>query len=227
MENTSPWWIAEKIRITNKINQYRSQELKVFASCSFQSHSIPLLHLLSEIEPKIPIAFLNTGFHFAETLAFKAALQKDMNLNVIDVLPLVSKINQRDIYGNLLYTSDTDQCCFLNKTAAMNSFISNYDVWISGVRADQTLVRKQMSEEAPTPEGKLRYHPILNWNNKMIFEYAKHFNLPKHPLESKGYLSVGCEPCTRKFDFDAEREGRWFGQKKTECGLHTELIAKN
>jgi phosphoadenosine phosphosulfate reductase len=109
----------------------------------------------------------------------------------------------------------------------MDDFMANFDVWINGVRADQTATRKQMSIEAASPNGKWRYHPILNWDNKMIYEYAKHYQLPKHPLEEKGYLSIGCEPCTRKFELDSDRSARWFGQKKTECGLHTELIVKN
>jgi phosphoadenosine phosphosulfate reductase len=67
---------------------------------------------------------------------------------------------------------------------------------------------------------------MLNWTNKMIFEYIKEYNLPKHPLEAKGYLSIGCEPCTKRYNAGDERDSRWFGMKKTECGLHTDLVEK-
>jgi len=84
-----------------------------------------------------------------------------------------------------------------------------------------------MGRTANGPFGTLRYHPMLDWNNKEIFYYRKLFELPSHPLEDKGYMSIGCEPCTRKVDPDGdERQGRWFGMKKTECGLHTDLIEK-
>ena len=101
-----------------------------------------------------------------------------------------------------------------------------YDVWINGVRADQSATRKAMLVEQDAPYDSLRFHPMLDWDNKMIYKYIADNNLPAHPLEAQGYLSVGCAPCTRKFNLDEERDGRWFGMNKTECGLHTELIKK-
>jgi len=102
-----------------------------------------------------------------------------------------------------------------------------YDIWINGVRADQSSVRKAMKEEQAAPNDTIRFHPMLGWNSKMIYEYRKEFNLPSHPMEEEGYLSIGCEPCTRKIDPEMnEREVRWFGLNKTECGLHTDLIEK-
>ena len=102
-----------------------------------------------------------------------------------------------------------------------------HDVWINGIRADQSETRRQMGRTAKGPFNTQRYHPMLDWNNKEIFYYRKLYRLPPHPLEEKGYLSIGCEPCTRKIDPSGdERQGRWFGMKKTECGLHTDLIEK-
>lgn len=109
----------------------------------------------------------------------------------------------------------------------MEKFLTGYDVWINGVRADQNETRKQMSEEEEAPHKVIRFHPLINWTNRDIWVYRKKYNLPEHPLDQHGYLSIGCEPCTRKLDPEMqEREARWYGMKKTECGLHTELIAK-
>ena len=96
----------------------------------------------------------------------------------------------------------------------------------NGIRADQNANRKNMKIEQNGAFGCKRFHPVLDWNNKMIFDYIKKYNLPKHPLEAKGYLSIGCEPCTQKFSAENDRSGRWAGLNKTECGLHTDLAGK-
>ena len=132
-------------------------------------------------------------------------------------------VHQKDQFGNLLYTSDPNYCCQLNKTMPLEPVLASHDVWITGVRADQSSQRKSMTTEMQANENTLRYHPMLFWTSKMIFEYRMQHNLPEHPLESEGYVSIGCEPCTIKY-VDQERGGRWKGMKKEECGLHTELI---
>ena len=107
----------------------------------------------------------------------------------------------------------------------MEEILKGYDIWITGVRGEQSSIRKNFKIEQDAPHNVLRFHPILDWTSKQIHYYRKEYNLPSHPLEAKGYLSIGCEPCTRKLDPDMqEREARWYGQNKTECGLHTELI---
>ena len=111
--------------------------------------------------------------------------------------------------------------------APLDLILAENDIWINGVRGDQSATRKAMKVEQPAPHDTLRFHPMLDWTSKTIYQYQKEFDLPKHPLEEKGYFSIGCEPCTRKFDLEMqEREARWYGMNKTECGLHTELIKK-
>jgi phosphoadenosine phosphosulfate reductase len=210
-----------------KIAHYKREEKKMFTSSSFQSHSLVLLHLLSRIDNTIPVYFINTGYHFPETLAFRDQIAHEFELNVIDLKSEVPKFMQRDSAGNLLFTSDPDHCCYLNKTMPMDSVLRSHDVWINGVRADQSSVRASMKEEQPAPHGTLRYHPMLQWSAKMIWQYSKEYKLPSHPLEQKGFLSIGCEPCTRRHDpLMQEREARWYGLKKVECGLHTDLVVK-
>lgn len=214
--------------IKSKISAYKQEGKLLFTTSSFQSHSIVLLHILSRIDSSIPVVFINTGYHFPQTLAFRDEVASKLGLkNVVDLKPDVPKFMQKDAEGRLLFTSDPDHCCYLNKTQPVDSLLLHYDVWINGVRGDQSAVRKAMHVEQPAPHNSLRFHPMLDWNAKMIYHYQKEFDLPKHPLESNGYLSIGCEPCTRKVDPEMmEREARWYGMNKTECGLHTDLVSK-
>jgi len=209
--------------IKEYIKNYKNNGLKLFVTSSFQTHSIPLLHMISEIDNTIPVMFINTGFLFPESLIFRDQVTKQLNLNLINLSASVSRIHQKDCNNNFLFTSDPDHCCYINKTQPMEPILAEYDIWINGIRADQNDHRKNMKIEQDGAFNCRRFHPILDWNNKMIFDYIKKHNLPKHPLESKGYLSVGCEPCTQKFDFNNDRSGRWKGLNKTECGLHTDL----
>ena len=213
--------------IRSKVIDYKQKGKKLFTTSSFQSHSIILLHILSRIDNSIPVFFLDTGYHFPETIEYKEQITKLYNLNTIDLKSSTPKNMQKDKNGRLLFTSDPDHCCYLNKVQPMESILMSYDVWINGVRADQSKVRKEFKEEENAPHGVIRFHPVIDWTTKQILDYRKEFDLPVHPLEAKGYMSIGCEPCTRKFDPDiSEREARWFGMNKTECGLHTELVIK-
>jgi len=107
----------------------------------------------------------------------------------------------------------------------MDHVLQQSDVWISGVRKDQSKTRSKFGKEEAGKHDTLRYHPMLEWDNKMIWKYIHDHNIPHHPLEAKGYFSVGCEPCTAaSFSMDEDRDGRWAGMNKTECGLHTDLV---
>jgi phosphoadenosine phosphosulfate reductase len=184
-----------------------------------------MLHLLSELAPEVPVVFLQTGFHFPETLRFRDNIIRRLGLQLINAESAVSKLAQRDAQGRFLYASDPSYCCHLNKIKPMEPLLAQYDVWITGVRRDQNSNRQQFSLEAPGPQQTTRFHPMLDWDNRLIHYYRKLHHLPAHPLEAQGYLSIGCAPCTQKFSLSAagERAGRWAGMKKTECGLHTDL----
>jgi len=213
--------------IDKKLTAYRVSEKKPFTTSSFQTHSIVLLHILSRIDKSVPVYFINTGYHFPETIAFKDEVAELLDIRVYDLKPLVPKNMQTDTDGKLLFTSDPDHCCYLNKTQPTESLLRTYDVWINGVRADQNKFRKSLQIEQEAPFDCIRFHPMLDWTAKEIYEYRKDFKLPSHPLDAKGYLSIGCEPCTRKLTVDmSERDARWYGLNKTECGLHTDLIKK-
>jgi len=214
-------------RVIKKIGDYQTSGKQLFTTSSFQSHSLVLLHIISLTDKSIPVFFINTGYHFPESLAFRDRIARDFGLNIIDLVSETPKYMQRDAEGRLLFASDPDHCCHINKVQPLDALMRSYDIWINGVRADQSATRAAMQEEQAAPHGVIRYHPMLNWTSKMIYDYQKLHQLPKHPLENKGYMSIGCEPCTRKFDADMlERESRWYGLNKNECGLHTTLGAK-
>ena len=213
--------------IKEKMESYQRLGLKLFSSSSFQTHSLVLLHIISRIDKRIPIFFINTGYHFPETISFKDHIAKLFELDVRDVFPLTPKSMQKDAHGRLMFASDPDYCCFLNKTQPMEPILAAFDIWVNGVRADQSDARKNFRVETPAPFNTIRFHPMLDWSAKRIYEYLKEYNIPHHPLEEKGYFSIGCEPCTRRIEISADaREGRWFGLKKTECGLNTDFVSK-
>ncbi len=200
---------------------------KVALSSSFQTQSIPLLHLVSHICPQLPIIFLDTGFHFPTTLTFRDELQARLGLNIKIIHPAIEKHQLIARYGQGLYRHDPDLCCYINKVEPMQKVISGFAGWISGVRRDQTTTRQALSVLAPQSKGLLKIHPMLNWTKKDIWAYIDQYQLPNHPLFAQGYMSVGCAPCTRPiFAGQDERAGRWVGKNKLECGLHLTLPRK-
>lgn len=211
-----------------QIAAYKKEGKQYFTTSSFQSHSLVLLHMLSQIDKSIPVVFINTGYHFPETIQFRDEVMKEFGLsNLIDLTSDTPKNMQLDNNRRFLYASDPDYCCYLNKTAPLNQLLHSYDIWINGVRADQSATRKQMKVVQEAPHGTFRLHPMLDWSSKQVYKYQRKYKLPEHPLDSQGYMSIGCAPCTRKLDIEMqEREARWFGLAKSECGLHTDLIKK-
>lgn len=212
--------------IRDKIEQFQAQGKSVFTTSSFQTHSIVLLHIISRINQNIPVYFINTGYHFAETIKYKDEVAAAFGLKVINLSSLVPKSMQRNKEGNLLFTSDPDYCCYLNKVQPVEGLFNIYDVWINGIRADQNGHRQHLQDEMLVQKNTLRYHPMLHWTNSMIEQYLDHYGLPHHPLEESGYTSIGCEPCTRPAEGAGIRGGRWYGQNKSECGLNSDLIVK-
>lgn len=206
---------------------FMSKGQRIFSTSSFQTQSIPLLHILSRVEGFKKVYMTDTGFHFPETLSFAKKVSRLFNLDLVFLNSDTTKLQQLDSNGRFLYASDPDACCRINKVYPLDKVLSQYDIWVSGVRADQSLARANLKEYENSMHECGRYHPLLSWTAKDIFYYAKVFELPHHPLESKGYSSVGCEPCTVRACSEGNvRNSRWFGLTKTECGLNTDLIAK-
>jgi phosphoadenosine phosphosulfate reductase len=217
----------KQLAINEAVSGFIDKGLRVFCTSSFQTQSIPLLHMLSRVEGFSNVYMTDTGFHFPETLSFAKKISRLFDLDLVLLNAETTKLQQLDGNGRFLYASDPDACCRINKVFPLDKIIPQYDIWVNGVRGDQSSARAELGEYENTKHECIRYHPMLNWTAKDIFYYTKVFDLPQHPLESEGYSSVGCEPCTVRASIEGNtRNSRWFGLTKTECGLNTDLIAK-
>jgi len=196
---------------------------------SFQTESVVLLHMISQIDPAIKIFFLETGWHFKETLDFKYEIVKRLGLtNVIDLKADPKKREAFDAQaGGKPYEVNPDYCCQINKVEPLDEALKGLDAWISGIRRSQSETRKDIKIVEEYQGGLFKINPLANVTSGDIWWYLKGHNLPKHPLFDKGYLSIGCWPCTKPVQpGDDERSGRWAGKGKTECGIHTFMKPK-
>lgn len=193
---------------------------------SFQTQSLPLLHMVSMLKEKIDVFVIDTGYLFPETYEFIDTITDKLGISVTKIKSSLSLIDQVSSPGKFLFSEDNEKCCHINKVYPLQQAYKEYDVWISGIRADQSSTRASKQRIENNSDGIIRFHPMLEWTSKKIYYYRKMYNLPAHPLEQEGYLSVGCVPCTTKYCESInsdEREGRWQGSNKNECGLHTEI----
>jgi phosphoadenosine phosphosulfate reductase len=147
-------------------------EPKIVTSSSFQTQSVPLLHIISRVCPQMPVIFIDTGFHFLETLAFRDELQARYGLNIVVVHPAVSKSQLLAKYGEGLYRRDPDLCCYINKVEPMRWALKGMKAWISGVRRDQTTHREALRVLEPQPDGLLKIHPLLNWTKQQVWTWS-------------------------------------------------------
>lgn len=198
---------------------------EIAASSSFQTQSMPLLHIMTQIRRSVPVFFLDTGYHFWETLMFREYIASEWMLNVIDLY----RDTRWDVFARQhtrrLPLEDPNLCCYLHKVQPMQKALKDVKAWITGIRRDQTPVRERAKILELQSDGLLKVNPLLNWTKADVKKYAEENNLPKHPLYEKGYRSVGCAPCTIAIGVDDdERAGRWAGRGKVECGLHTEMF---
>lgn len=188
---------------------------------SFQTQSVPLLHLASRYFPEVEVLFLDTGFHFPETLAFRDQLVSKFGLRLKNLRNQQGHSQFLKHYGEL-FRSDPDRCCFLNKVEPLKIALRQAAAWVTGVRRDQTKNRKEVPIISLHPSGVIKVCPMANWSRKRVWEYIEEYQLPVHGLFEAGYSSVGCSPCTRPAMGDDDRSGRWQESRKTECGLHTD-----
>jgi len=194
---------------------------KIAISSSFGADSACLLSLAVKVKPDIPVIFINTGFLFPETLAFRDDLVRRLKLDLREVTPLQSHADFLKEHGKL-YETDPDRCCAINKVEPLKRGLEGLRCWVSGVRADQTAYRAGLQYFEQKGEDFYKVSPLLGWSSKQVFEHIKAEGLPMHPLWERGYTSIGCEPCTGvPGDPDDPRSGRWTGKHKSECGIHT------
>lgn len=193
------------------------------ATSSFQSQSVPLLHMIATTTPDMPVYFIDTGFHFPETLDFRDQLIEQFGLWVHNLHGDDRNKAYRQYLPDL-HNLDPDMCCALHKVGPLKSAKKGFAAWISGIRRDQTENRRNTPVIGIDKTGQYKIAPLANWSSQDVWRYMNQYDLPMHPLAKEGYMSIGCAPCTAPIGAgDDERAGRWAGKGKVECGLHTTL----
>ncbi|MFP5276505.1 MAG: phosphoadenylyl-sulfate reductase [Acidobacteriota bacterium] len=207
-----------------------SENANACLTCSFQAEDVLLAKIAIQHAPRIPVLFLDTGYHFAETYAYRDRIAQEWNLNLINLLPEKTVAEQEAEHG-LLYQSAPDRCCGLRKVEPLFKALSNYGTWITGLRREQARSRTALEESAlfGLPGGKqiLKLAPLANWTTRNVWYACSKFDIPLLPLYEHGYSSIGCEPCTSlPLDPNDPRSGRWAG-RKVECGIHIQAAPGN
>ena len=181
-----------------------------------------LSHLASRVHPGVDVVFLDTGYHFAETIGTRDAVEATMPVTLRNITPELTVAEQDAAYGKDLYLRDPDLCCALRKVKPLAEALSGYDAWATGLRRAETHNRVI----APVvgwdeKKQKVKVSPLARWSDEDVEKYVAENGVLVNPLQYDGYPSIGCWPCTRRVaEGEDPRSGRWAGFNKTECGIH-------
>ena len=190
---------------------------------SFGAESAVLLHLVASVDASVPVLFLDTGKHFAETLAYRDLLAERLGLNLVILTPDAADLAKKDENG-LRWSYDPDGCCDIRKVRPLEKALANYDASFTGRKAFQSSTRANLPRfevDTSDAQGRLKINPLIDWSADDINAYFAAHDLPRHPMIAQGYPSIGCSPCTTQVaPGEDPRSGRWKGWDKTECGIH-------
>jgi len=193
-------------------------------TCSFQAEDMVVLDLVRKVRPDVAVLFLDTGYHFPETYAYRDRMARLWSLNLVNVHPALPVESQEAVYGKL-YVIDSNRCCHMRKVEPLMAALAGYDIWFTGLRREQSPSRAglQTVESQTLPGGKdiVKVNPLAAWTTKEVWAYLRVNEIEHLPLYDQGYTSIGCQPCTSlPLDPSDPRSGRWAG-RKLECGIHT------
>jgi phosphoadenosine phosphosulfate reductase len=191
---------------------------------AFGPEGCAILHMLAEIGRPVRVFNLDTGYQFDETLALRDRIAERYGIEVELVRPETTVAEYEARHGGPLYVNNGDQCCFDRKILPLRRAVVGYDAWISSIRADQSAHRAKARSVAWDAKFSLvKINPLLAWTHRDVWAFVVANKVPYNPLHDQGYPSIGCRPCTRAVAAGEtdERAGRWAGQAKTECGLHS------
>lgn len=196
---------------------------KLTMATAFGPEGCVILHLLSEIEPRVRVFNLDTGYQFKETLELRDRIAERYGIEVEMIRPDTTVEEYEAQHGGPLYTINPDRCCHDRKLVSLRRASKGYDAWISAIRADQSAHRAKASIVGWDAKfGLVKVNPLLTWTKRDVWAFIVANRVPYNPLHDQGYASIGCWPCTRAIqEGEDERAGRWAGQAKTECGLHS------
>jgi phosphoadenosine phosphosulfate reductase len=189
---------------------------------AFGAEGCCILHMLAEIEPRVRVFNLDTGYQFPETLAVRERIRERYGVEVEYVRPEQTVEEYEAEHGGPLYRIRPDQCCHDRKIVPLRRAVAGYAAWISAIRKDQTADRGRADVvQWDAKFGLVKINPLLTWTRKDVWDFVLNNDVPYNPLHDQGYPSIGCQPCTRPVgEGEDERAGRWSGTAKKECGLH-------
>ena len=195
---------------------------KLTMATAFGAEGCCIIHMLAEIEPRVRIFNLETGYQFAETLALRERIRKRYGIVVDYVRPDTTVEEYEAAHGGPLYCHRPDQCCHDRKMMPLRRAVAGYAAWISAIRSDQTADRARADVVQWDAKFNLvKVNPLLSWTKKDVWDFVIRNDVPYNPLHDEGYPSIGCWPCTAPVTNGADdRAGRWAGTRKKECGLH-------
>jgi len=194
---------------------------EIAIASSFGAEAVALLALAAEVEPSVPVIFLDTGRLFPETIAYRDTVVAHLGLRDVlvaqpDVLELAAAYTAGD-----LWSQRPDACCFVRKVKPLVQAVTPYAAWITGRKRYQGATRQELAPIEASDRW-VKVNPLARWTKQDVFRLIASHGLPRHPLLAQGYVSIGCAPCTRSVaPLEDERDGRWAGSGKTECGIHT------
>lgn len=181
-----------------------------------------LVHLASRIAPGVTVLFLDTGYHFPETMGTRDEVALTYDVRLVTVVPQQSVAEQDAEYGPRLHDRDPDLCCRLRKVDPLNKALGDFDAWVTGLRRDDAPTRTTIPVVSwDDRRGKVKINPLARWDEETAHSYAERHGVVLNPLLHEGYPSIGCAPCTRRVaPGEHSRSGRWPETAKTECGIH-------
>ncbi|MFS8868699.1 phosphoadenylyl-sulfate reductase [Synechococcus sp. H65.1] len=244
LSSSTPWeWAAQEVQrryqsqvaaLSEHFEPLSASDLLAWAvsefgdglvlACSFGPEDLVLIDLLTAIRPQVRAFFLDTDFHFPETLQLQQqVLARYPHLQLEVFKPLLTPEEQAAQYGPELYRTNPDLCCNLRKVEPLNRALANCTTWITGMRREQAPTRANIGKvQWDGKRNRLKLNPLADWTSGQVWKYILDHGIPYNPLHDRNYPSIGCLPCTAPVEPGEDpRSGRWKGMAKTECGLHT------
>jgi phosphoadenosine phosphosulfate reductase len=217
LESLTPEEALETVLASNR-------SMHLCLTSSFQAEDMVVAHVLRRRIPAVPVLFLDTGYHFAQTYEYRDRMTRQWSLNLVNVLPAQTVKEQESAFG-ILYRTEPTRCCQLRKVEPLMNALEPFDIWFTGLRREQSPTRKNLKKlelhRLPTGKTLWKVSLLADWTWEQVWQCVIANGIPSLPQYDEGYLSIGCEPCTAlPSDPNNPRSGRW-GGTKLECGIHT------
>ena len=205
------------------LREHLEHAKNICVTSSFQAEDMVVVHMVRQIFPRVPVIFLETGYHFPETIEYRDRMAAAWDLNLVNVEPELTVAEQESQFGILNQTAP-DRCCGMRKVEPLFRALTFYTTWVTGLRRQQSKSRANLQPHEfftlPTGHILAKLSPLAEWTTRDVWHYAEAHDIPLLSLYERGYTSIGCAPCTSlPFDANDPRSGRWSG-RKLECGIH-------